>query len=284
MILIDVNQIVISNIMQQINLTKSETVEEDFLRHMILNSIRSVKSKFGDKYGELVLCSDSFNYWRKSLFPYYKANRKKSRDASIFDWKSIFKTINKIKGEIRGNFPYRYIEIPTCEADDVIAILTKRFSSSEKILIISGDKDFVQLQKYPNVSQYSTILKTWIKEEHPKKALLTKVLSGDTGDGVPNFLSDDDTFVTQGKRQKRLTQKKIDLLLCCSKPESIMNNSELAGYMRNKYLIDFDYIPDNLQENILTEYEKLIVPTSTNVYRYLMTHKLSNLLNKIQDF
>lgn len=284
MILLDLNQIVVSNIMQQINITKNDTIEEDFLRHMILNSIRSVRSKFGDKYGELVLCSDSFNYWRKSLFPYYKANRKKSRDASIFDWNAIFKTINKIKGEIRGNFPYRYIEIPTCEADDVIAILTKRFSSSEKILIISGDKDFVQLQKYPNVSQYSTIMKAWIKEEHPKKYLLEKVLSGDTGDGVPNFLSDDDTFVTQGKRQKRLTQKKIDQILACFKPESIMNNAELAGYMRNKYLIDFDYIPADLQENILTEYDKPIETTSTHVYRYLMANGLKTLINNIGDF
>jgi len=284
MILLDLNQIVISNIMQQINISKNDTVEEDFLRHMILNSIRSVKSKFGEDYGELVICSDSFNYWRKTLFPYYKANRKKSRDASIFDWNAIFKSINKIKNEIRENFPYRYIEIPTCEADDVIAILTKKYSSSEKILIISGDKDFVQLQKYPNVSQYSTIMKSWIKEEHPNIYLLEKVLNGDSGDGIPNFLSDDDTFVTEGKRQKRLTKKKIDLILSSFKPESVMTSTELSGYMRNKYLIDFDFIPDDLQEVILIEYDKPLENTSTQVYRYLMKNGLRNLLNNIGDF
>jgi hypothetical protein len=270
--------------MQQINISKNDTVEEDFLRHMILNSIRSVKSKFGEDYGELVICSDSFNYWRKTLFPYYKANRKKSRDASIFDWNAIFKSINKIKNEIRENFPYRYIEIPTCEADDVIAILTKKYSSFEKVLIISGDKDFVQLQKYPNVSQYSTIMKSWIKEEHPKIYLLEKVLNGDSGDGIPNFLSDDDTFVTEGKRQKRLTKKKIDLILSSFKPESVMTSTELSGYMRNKYLIDFDFIPDDLQEVILKEYDKPLENTSTQVYRYLMKNGLKNLLNNIGDF
>jgi hypothetical protein len=284
MILLDLNQIVVSNIMQQINITKNDEIEEDFLRHMILNSIRSVKSKFGDDYGELILCSDSFNYWRKDIFPQYKANRKKSRDSSIFDWNVIFKTINKIKTEIRENFPYHYIEIPTCEADDVIATLTEKFSSSEKILIVSGDKDFVQLQKYPNVSQYSTIMKSWIKEQNPKRYLLEKVLNGDSGDGVPNFLSDDDTFVTEGKRQRRLTKKKIEQILSCAKPESIMTSSELAGYMRNKYLIDFDCIPEDLKEEILSEYSKPIEPTSTQIYRYLMSHKLSNLLNKIGDF
>lgn len=284
MILLDLNQIVVSNIMQQINISKNDNIEEDFLRHMILNSIRSVKSKFGEDYGELVICSDSFNYWRKGIFPQYKANRKKSRDSSIFDWNAIFKTINKIKSEIRENFPYHYLEIPTCEADDIIATLTQRYSSSEKILIISGDKDFVQLQKYPNVSQYSTIMKSWIKEDHPKRYLLEKVLNGDSGDGVPNFLSDDDTFVTEGKRQKRLTKKKIEQILSCAKPESIMTSSELAGYMRNKYLIDFDYIPDDLQKSILEEFNKPIEVTSTHVYRYLMKNGLKNLLNNISDF
>jgi 5'-3' exonuclease, N-terminal resolvase-like domain/T4 RNase H, C terminal len=284
MILLDLNQIVVSNIMQQINISKNDNIEEDFLRHMILNSIRSVKSKFGEDYGELVICSDSFNYWRKGIFPQYKANRKKSRDSSIFDWNAIFKTINKIKSEIRENFPYHYLEIPTCEADDIIATLTQRYSSSEKILIISGDKDFVQLQKYPNVSQYSTIMKSWIKEDHPKRYLLEKVLNGDSGDGVPNFLSDDDTFVTEGKRQKRLTKKKIEQILSCAKPESIMTSSELAGYMRNKYLIDFDYIPDDLQKSILEEFNKPIEVTSTHVYRYLMKNGLKNLLNNIGDF
>jgi hypothetical protein len=284
MILLDLNQIVVSNIIQQINISKNDSVEEDFLRHMILNSIRSVKSKFGEDWGELVICSDSFNYWRKGIFPQYKANRKKSRDASIFDWNAIFKTINKIKNEIRENFPYRYIEISTCEADDIIATLTERYSSNEKILIISGDKDFVQLQKYPSVSQYSTIMKSWIKEDNPKRYLLEKVLSGDPGDGVPNFLSDDDTFVTEGKRQKRLTKKKIDAILSCAKPESIMSSSELSGYMRNKYLIDFDFIPDELQEQILKEYDKPIEVTPTHVYRYLMKNGLKNLLNNIGDF
>jgi hypothetical protein len=284
MILLDLNQIVLANIMQQINISKNDTVEEDFLRHMILNSIRSVKSKFGEEYGDLVICSDSYNYWRKEIFPNYKANRKRSRDNSIFDWNAIFKTINKIKREIRENFPYHYLEIPTCEADDIIATLTQEFSTREKILIISGDKDFVQLQKYPNVSQYSTITKSWIKESEPKKYLLEKILGGDSGDGIPNFVSDDDTFVTEGKRQKRLTKKRIDLIMTAAKPESIMSESEYRGFLRNKYLIDFDYIPEDLKNQILTEMEKPVEASSTQVYRYLMKNGLKNLLNNIGDF
>lgn len=284
MILLDLNQIVLANIMQQINISKNDTVEEDFLRHMILNSIRSVRSKFGEEYGELVICSDSYNYWRKEIFPNYKANRKRSRDNSVFDWNAIFKTINKIKTEIRENFPYHYLEIATCEADDIIATLAEEYSSKEKILIISGDKDFVQLQKYPNVSQYSTITKTWIKESEPRKYLLEKILSGDSGDGIPNFISDDDTFISEGKRQKRLTKKKIDAIMISSKPESIMTESEYRGFLRNKYLIDFDYIPEDLKNKILAELSKPVEATSTQVYRYLIKNGLKNLLNNIGDF
>lgn len=284
MILLDLNQIVVSNLMQQINISKDDNVEEDFLRHMILNAIRSVKSKFSEEYGELIICSDSYNYWRKELFPFYKANRKKSRDASIFDWNVIFKTINKIKGEIKDNFPYHYIEIHTAEADDIIATLTKEYCNNEKILIISGDKDFVQLQKYPNVSQYSTITKSWIKESNPKNFLLEKILTGDGGDGIPNFLSDDDTFVNTQKRQKRLTKKKIDAFMNSKNPQSILTETEYRGYMRNRYLIDFDYIPEDLQKKILTEIDKPVQATSTNVYKYLMRNGLKALLNNIGDF
>lgn len=284
MILLDLNQIVVSNLMQQINISKDDNVEEDFLRHMILNAIRSVKSKFSEEYGELIICSDSYNYWRKEMFPFYKANRKKSRDASIFDWNAIFKTINKIKREIKDNFPYHYIEIHTAEADDIIATLTKEYCNNEKILIISGDKDFVQLQKYPNVSQYSTITKSWIKESNPKNFLLEKILTGDGGDGIPNFLSDDDTFVNTQKRQKRLTKKKIDAFMNSKNPQSILTETEYRGYMRNRYLIDFDYIPDDLQKKILTEIDKPVQATSTNVYKYLMRNGLKALLNNIGDF
>lgn len=284
MILLDLNQIVVSNLMQQINISKEDKVEEDFLRHMILNAIRSVKSKFSDQYGELIICSDSFNYWRKDLFPYYKANRKKSRDNSIFDWNAIFKTINKIKTEIRTNFPYHYIEIQTAEADDVIAVLTKSYCNDQKILIVSGDRDFVQLQKYQNVSQYSTISKSWIKESDPKAFLLGKILTGDAGDGIPNFISDDDTFVNDNKRQRRLTKKKIQSIMMAKLPQSILTESEYRGYMRNRYLIDFDYIPESLEKKILQELEKPIEATPTHVYRYLMQNGLKVLLNNIGDF
>ena len=157
MILVDLNQIVLSNMMKSVN--SNGVIQESLLRHMILNAIRSFRSKFTEEYGDLILCSDSTQYWRKEIFPYYKANRKKAREESQIDWNAIHQILNKIKGEIEENLPYKFMVVPRCEADDIIAVLCRDFSSIEKILIISGDKDFLQLQKFKNVNQYSPLLK-----------------------------------------------------------------------------------------------------------------------------
>lgn len=284
MILIDLNQVVIANVVQQINILKENIVEEDFVRHMILNSIRSVKVKFGEEFGDLILCSDSNNYWRKELFPQYKANRKKKQNDSNVDWSQIFKVLSKIKTEIKETFPYRYLEVGTCEADDIIGTLVKNFAGKEKILIISTDKDFVQLQKYPGVSQYSTITKSWIQENNPHEYLIEKILRGDKGDGIPNYLSEDDSFFPEVKRQKRLSSQRIEELVFSKKPESLMSTKEHAGFLRNKYLIDLECIPEDLQTKILEEYEKPIIGSHTNVYRYLMSKGLKTLINNIGDF
>ena len=182
MILVDLNQIVISNLMQQINITNNENVEENFLRHMILTSLKSIKTKFS-QYGEMVLCNDSTHSWRKDVFPYYKANRKKFREKSLYDWNVIFTSLNKIKKEIKENFPYKFIEVEHAEADDVIATLVM-YNVDKEFLIISGDRDFVQLQKYGlTVKQYSPVQKKFIVEKSPHLSIIIKILRGDLGDG-----------------------------------------------------------------------------------------------------
>jgi len=274
-ILVDLNQVVISNLMQQINITKNEQVEEAFLRHMILNSLRSFKNKFGEEYGDMVICNDTTNYWRKKIFPYYKANRKKSRDNSIFDWNVIFQILNKIKDEIRENFPYRYISVASCEADDIIATLTKKSCKEEKVLIVSGDKDFVQLFKYPNVKQYSPVQKKFVEESDPVEFLRQKCIYGDAGDGVPNIASDDDTFAT-GRRQGRVTQKLI---------EQMQSNPRIKqNWERNLRLISFEYIPPEIEEAILLAYNEPIQGSHKKLYSYLINNKMKVLLTAYGEF
>ena len=213
MIILDLNQVMISNIMMQLN--HSNDVEEDLVRHMILNSIRMYKQKFSKDYGELVIACDDKNYWRKDIFPYYKAHRKEDRSKSTHDWNKIFEVLNKIRDELKQHFPYKVIQVDRAEADDIIGVLVHQNGlylnndTAERILILSGDKDFGQLQKYANVDQYSPVLKKWVKINDPRRFLVEHIIKGDRGDGIPNFLSEDSCIINK-KRQRPIASKKLD--------------------------------------------------------------------------
>ena len=173
--------------MMQLGNHLNAQVEEGMVRHMVLNAIRSYKQKFSHEYGEMIIACDNTNYWRKQIFPYYKANRKKAIEKSELNWKDIFECMNKIRAELKEFFPYKVIDVESAEADDIIGTLTREFSSElnngVKILILSGDKDFIQLHVYPNVSQYDPVRKKWIKHEDPERFLHEHILKGDAGDG-----------------------------------------------------------------------------------------------------
>ena len=206
MILVDMNQISLASMMMHLHMSKSKEIDENMVRHMILNSLRMYRTKFSSEFGELVLCYDSKHYWRRDYFPQYKSGRRKTREKSEHDWDAIFLCLNKIRDELRDNMPYKFMEVYGAEADDIIGVLCSEYS--DEIMIISGDKDFIQLQKYPNVKQYSPITKKSVNGANPGGYLKEHIFRGDTGDGVPNVLSPDNTF-TDGLRQKPLGKKKI---------------------------------------------------------------------------
>ena len=244
MIIFDYNQVAISSLMEQIGSSK-RPVEENLVRHMILNVIRTYVKKFKEKYGpEVIIACDNKNYWRRDLFPNYKASRKKAREASGHDWNSIFDCLNKIKSELEQSSPYKVVTVETCEADDIIAILTMKYSAMQNIIILSSDKDFAQLQRFPNVEQYSPILKKSIKEPLPLLQLKQLIIRGDKSDGIPNILSNDNVFV-DGIRQRPITESKIINWLN-QEPKEFCNEEMLRNYSRNETLIDLTKIPTNL--------------------------------------
>jgi hypothetical protein len=193
--------------------------------------------QFKTKYGEIVVACDSKRYWRRDVFPFYKAHRKKDREKSEFDWHLIFETIHKIRDELKENFPYKVIDVEGAEADDVIAVLAGRMAPHEEILILSSDKDFVQLQKYPNVTQYSPILKRFVKTDDPLGYIKEHIIRGDKGDGIPNFLSPDNTFVA-GERQKVINSKKLQEWIVSEPAVFCTTDQMLRGYKRNQMLVD----------------------------------------------
>ena len=286
MILVDMNQVTISNLMMQIGSRRQNDVDEDLVRHMVLNSLRGYRSKFSADYGELVLCYDSKKYWRRDFFPNYKGNRKKDREKSGLDWSLIFDTLNNIRDEIKEIFPYKVVEVEGAEADDCIASIVQHVSETpnefEKVLILSGDKDFIQLQKHSFVRQYSPVLKKFVDGENPTQYIKEHILKGDRSDGIPNFLSPDNTFMEE-LRQKPLAKKKIESWIDLD-PEEFCTEEMLRNYQRNKTLIDLDCIPNDLKVRILDEYQKAPNGDRSKLLNYFIQKRLKNLMNDIGDF
>ena len=279
MIIIDMNQISLASLMMDMNMRRSNTLDEGMVRHMILNSIRMYRQQFHNDYGEVVLTYDSKHYWRREVFPQYKAGRKKGRENDKKDWDAIFNCLNKIKAEFRENLPYKYLEVYGAEADDIIATLCKNYS--EKIMIISGDKDFIQLQKYPNVEQFSPILKKHVNGHDPNTYIKEHILKGDTSDGIPNVLSPDNTFV-DGLRQRPLGRKKIENWL--SKDIDDLNDEVKRNYQRNDKLINLDNVPEILEKVIMDEFTKAPCGDRSKLLNYFIQSRLKNLTNEIGEF
>lgn len=278
MILVDASSIFVSSIMAQI---KTFDEQPELVRHTIFNIIRRFNLEHREEYGEMVLCFDSKNNWRKDAFPQYKANRKKNRDSSDHDWKAIFDFINKTTEEIKEYSPFRCVEVDRCEADDIIGTLCEKHMNPEPILIVSPDKDFVQLQRYPNVRQYSNIQKKWVEPEVDAMTdLANKVLSGDTGDGVPNVLSDDNVLV-ESRRQTVLSKKKRETLL--ENPEGL-GTTVARQIIRNRDMIDLTRTPADLKEQILEAFEQKPKGSIMRLMTLFTKNQMKLMIESLGDF
>ncbi len=276
MLIIDSNQLFITSM----TLAK-DVFDENEAKIVMINSLRDNVKKF-KQYGEVVVASDSRSYWRKDAFPYYKASRKSSREKSPLDWDLIFKALAVVKSDIENHFPYKFVEEEGAEADDIIGTLVPRYCNNEQVMIISSDGDFVQLQKYGNVRQYNPMTGTYVTAPDPNKALKEKIIRGDRGDGIPSILSEDNVFVI-GKRQSRLLTDKVNDWLDMP-PEEFCNETMLNHYKRNQKLIDFDYIPQELKERIITRHENAKKTTKQDLYKYFVKEKMVSFIECLNDF
>jgi len=281
MIIVDYSQIALASIIVQ------RIDDPDLIRHICLNTLRMYNKKYREEYGQMVLACDGFNSWRKQFFPEYKGNRKKKRSASELDWNLIFTTLNDLREDIKNNFPWKVIHLEECEADDIIATLTmqtQEFGLHEPVMIISSDKDFIQLQKFNNVKQFSLATKKLVTDPNPRLYKWNHICRGDSGDGVPNVLSPDDTFITE-QHQNQLRQAKID-----EWAENIDNLRECMGddvyrnFQRNQTLIDFDYIPEEIQKTVINTFNETKPAPNMKVLNYLVKNRLKNLIECTEEF
>ena len=281
MILVDMNQISLASMMMHLHMSKSKEPDGNMVRHMILNSLRMYRTRFSSEYGELVLCYDSKHYWRRDYFPEYKSGRRKTREKDDKNWDEIFLCLNEIKDELRENLPYKFLEVYGAEADDIIGILCSTIS--EEIMIISGDKDFIQLQKFPNVKQFSPITKKSVNGANPGGYLKEHIFKGDTSDGIPNVLSPDNTF-TDGLRQKPLGKKKIASWMEHNFDDVAPNDEVKRNYQRNKKLIDLAYTPDELSREIIDTYNEAPFGDRSKLLNYFIQKRLKTLTESIGEF
>lgn len=297
MILLDYSQVCLANIFQfQSDLKKNNNSPEavNIIRHAILTGLKFYKKKYGAKYGEMVIACDGRNYWRKEIFPYYKAGRSKARDKSDLDWKMIFDTISQIREDLAEHFPYRVVHVDHAEADDVIATMCKwtqtnglidhgMFEDKQDIMIISSDGDFKQLHKYPNVKQWSPIQKKIVECADPK-AYLAQHIAKAGDDGIPNILSADNVLVTEGVRQGKMTAKKLEAFITLGR-DACENDEQRRNWDRNNALINLDLIPDNIADTIVATYEgSKPKGDKMSIYNYLIKHRCRLLLDDLEDF
>ena len=280
MIIVDYSGVAIANLFAM-----RISVSEGLVRHCILNSLRLYNAKYRREYGQMVLACDGGGTWRREMFPQYKASRKAARESSDIDWKEFFRILGVVRDEIRENLPFKVVHLQGVEADDVIATLsdsTQEFGKHEPVMIISSDKDFVQLHRYKNVRQYSPMAKEFVKEKDPVRYLQEHVLRGDTGDGVPNVLSPDDVFVSGG-RQTPLRAKLIDEWIAnWDSLQTKMTTEQYRNFQRNQALIDLTKIPSTKKSDIINTFES--VKPASNTLNYLVEKRCSQLIECAEEF
>lgn len=261
--------------------TMGGTVDQDLVRHVSLDGIRLINSKFRKKFGEPILAIDSNKgSWRKQVFPYYKAHRKDDRKKSSIDWGELLRQINTIKLEIKEVFPYKVIEVDHAEADDIIGVLTRfAVSNEEEVMIVSGDKDFIQLQVNNNlVQQWDKRLDRYLSHADPKKFLFEHVLKGDTGDGIPNILSPGDSLVNK-IRQRPMTQKRMDEFW-----EDKSSLKEFPRFSENLRIIDLAFTPKDIEKQVLEQFHNYEVNDKSKLRDYFVTKRMKKLYESLSDF
>tara|TARA_B100000287_G_scaffold175644_1_gene165603 strand:+ start:452 stop:1285 length:834 start_codon:yes stop_codon:yes gene_type:complete len=277
MILLDFSQTMIGSFMAMGK--GSIVVEEDLLRHTVLNTIRQYKQIHRHvDHGGFIICCDSPKNWRKESFPEYKANRKKKRETDTTDWTSLFEFLHQMIDDLREYFPYKVVKVEGAEADDIIAVLTQE-EMKNPTTIISSDKDFIQLQKYEGVQQWSPLTKDWVKGD-PEASLWEKLVKGDAGDGVPNILSSDDTFMVEGKRQRPISKKKMEMW---KEDRSSWTDEMHRNFNRNEMMVDLEKTPESIRINIINQFREQ-VPPHGRLMEYFTEKRLKNLMEHIEEF
>lgn len=286
MILIDFSAFAIASYMAAIGDKHTTKLELDWFRHAVINSIRKNYVKHHARFGEMIICMDCSVSWRKKFFPYYKANRVESRKESTVDWDKVYRFIDQVGEEMKEHFPYKVILVDGAEADDIIGVLSRKaVQEGRRCLIISRDKDFIQLQAGNDlVKQYDPRTESFITHDDPSLFLFEHIIKGDAGDGVPSVFCEDDHFIVKKARAKPVTKILLSKLYEEFKSGKHPEMIDKERLNRNYRLVFLGMTPKDIQEEILKEYDIPVTNTRRDILPYFVKHGLKKLSTQIGDF
>lgn len=277
-----------------------KTFTDDYVRHLTINMLRSYRMKYGREFGELVICSDASNYWRKEKFPQYKAARQKAKDDSAFDWESIFHGMEIVRQDLIDYFPYPVLHVNHCEADDIIHTLCEWSQTNDltqdgifteepkPLLIMSSDGDMVQNQRFSNVKQYSPRHKKFVNTNGVpiEDFIKDHICEGDTGDGIPNCLSPDNSFTDKIRQKPLRKERRAEFVE--KGIDACQTEDEKKYYLRNQEVIDFRFIPQHIKDAIIEEFEKQTKRCKfigrKKIMNYLIKNRMSLLIEHLSEF
>jgi 5'-3' exonuclease, N-terminal resolvase-like domain/T4 RNase H, C terminal len=301
MIVLDYSGIAIASILgYDSKLEGSLDENKNLVRHVILSKIRDYKRRFSKEYGnEIVIACDGGDYWRKKVFPHYKASRKKNRENSDIPWDMVYQCMDDSLDVLRNFFPYKVIKVSGAEADDVMFVMSDVVCKQrgtvvgiesevvgEKCLVISSDKDMIQLHSNTTrlYSPYKETYATFQPGETAKSFLRKLILTGDTGDGIPNVFSPASTLV-DGIRQKAATEKKMKPILESSDLISGTDDPDVKKrIVENARLISFKFVPTEIVNSIIDSYNEPIEGTRMAAYEWMAANNMKLLMNDIEAF
>jgi 5'-3' exonuclease len=177
-------------------------------------------------------CDDS-TYWRKEIFPDYKAQRVETPMKLL---------VRRAAEEFKNKHAKFCVQVKRAEADDVIYVATQVLTGLK--IIVSTDRDFLQLLS-AEVKLFNPMSHGFRTMEHCREfALFMKSIRGDPSDNIP-------------ASYPRVTEKRLKKAFGCPDELELLLSSVLPDktlvktlYQRNRQLVDFVHIPEEIQEEI----------------------------------
>ncbi len=210
---------------------------------MWFETIKKLCKLFTIQTKDIIFARDGHDIWRYKVYSEYKATRAGFVKNDPHSPAPVFGHINKhFHPQVAGA---KVLLVNQAEADDIIAVTTRYIRTTfpkTKIIIITGDHDFLQLSEPDHIDLYQLKGFRQFIVDDPRVALLIKVLAGDPSDNIPH------AFKGCGKiTAKRLAENPKEL-------EKVLDQKGRDQYNFNRLLIDFDCIP----QEIVAEIEDLL--------------------------